>query len=492
MEASTDLHQLIHSMSRSEKRYFKLFAQMQGKSDNNYIQLFDAINKQKAYDEEALKRKFAKSVKQFGSTKFFLYKLVLKSLRMFHSEDSMHYVLANQLREADLLMRRNLYGQAAKILDKCIETAEQYGLYPLLLIAYQQRQAVVLQVGRTKNYLTELEEICAKGYGVLKALEEGLRYAEVSAQFNYLTETNTDGSENSLQLLEELMQSDLLQNENQATFFESKKMFFHIHTLYAYARKDWSYMYDFAKKRALLYDAEPHRIEQDPLSYIAALHNFMAACELEGRYEEELEVLRKMREVRIKRIDVQAKIVLQSLHFELNLHLKMGHQAEARMTVEGLEEELPKIGGKIAYELLLNIHIQLAAFYLMAKDLEKTFEYLELIFGHPHILKADVTYRHALILELCYHIEAENDLLLPNKARALYRYLQSQAHISIFEQALLEVARYQLPNATSAKERWVILQSWKASIESMTNQQKELLPLLEHFDVLQWIEGLKF
>ena len=490
MEASEDLHELIQSMSRSEKRYFKLFAQMQGQSDNNYIQLFDAVNKQKEYNEEALKKRFAKNIKQFGSTKFFLYKLILKSLRIFHSEDSTYYVVANQLREADLLIRRNLYKQATKITEKCIETAEKIGAYPLLLTAYQQKQMIVLQMGRTKNYLSELELVCTKGHRILTILQEGLDYAEISAKFNYYTELNTNNGDASLKVLEELMQNPLLLNENRATFFDSQKMFHHIHTLYAYAIKDWRQMYIHTQKRVALYDANPHRIDYDPLSYVAALHNFMIACELEEKYEEELEVLEKMRRVKVKRVDVQAKILLQSLHFELNLHQKRQDKENAQKIAAQLGMELQRIGDKIAYELFLNIHIQLAVFYLMMSDLDKTYEHLEEVLSHPHILKADAVYRHVLILELLYHIAVGNDLLLPTKARSFYRYLQSQTRISDFEKSLIEVSRYKLPNAVDVKAREEVLQSWKEQLVLIFEMEKQQqLVLFEHFDVVKWLEA---
>ena len=51
------LHNLIHSLSKSEKRFIRLNAQFH-QGDKTYMKLFDAIEKQKKYDEEALKVKF--------------------------------------------------------------------------------------------------------------------------------------------------------------------------------------------------------------------------------------------------------------------------------------------------------------------------------------------------------------------------------------------------------------------------------------------------
>ncbi|HQZ43738.1 MAG TPA: hypothetical protein PK735_12690, partial [Flavobacteriales bacterium] len=59
MKPSTELFDLIRSLTKSEKRFFKLHSSLQS-GDKNYLRIFDSIDKQKAYDEEALKKQFAK------------------------------------------------------------------------------------------------------------------------------------------------------------------------------------------------------------------------------------------------------------------------------------------------------------------------------------------------------------------------------------------------------------------------------------------------
>ena len=52
MNKSPALFQLIKSLKQAEKRYFKIFAAKNTKgNDNNYLKLFEAIEKEKIYDE---------------------------------------------------------------------------------------------------------------------------------------------------------------------------------------------------------------------------------------------------------------------------------------------------------------------------------------------------------------------------------------------------------------------------------------------------------
>ena len=59
MKPSTELFQLIKSLSKSEKRYFKLTSSLQS-GDKNYMKLFDAIELQDSYDEQEIKINFLK------------------------------------------------------------------------------------------------------------------------------------------------------------------------------------------------------------------------------------------------------------------------------------------------------------------------------------------------------------------------------------------------------------------------------------------------
>ena len=53
MKAKSDLFQLIKSLTKSEKRYFKLYAKMHGLHGNqNYLILFDQIDKLAQESEE--------------------------------------------------------------------------------------------------------------------------------------------------------------------------------------------------------------------------------------------------------------------------------------------------------------------------------------------------------------------------------------------------------------------------------------------------------
>lgn len=58
-KVQNQLHELIRSLSQTEKRYFKLIAQIQTqKKTCDYVLLFDAIDKQTEFNEDKIKAIF--------------------------------------------------------------------------------------------------------------------------------------------------------------------------------------------------------------------------------------------------------------------------------------------------------------------------------------------------------------------------------------------------------------------------------------------------
>ena len=103
--SSHALFDLISSLTMSEKRYFKLFSSRHviGES-NDYIHLFNAIDKQNVYSEDVLKK--ASYVKNLSQEKNYLYRLVLKSLNAYHSSLNNKSRIFEFLKQVEILFHK--------------------------------------------------------------------------------------------------------------------------------------------------------------------------------------------------------------------------------------------------------------------------------------------------------------------------------------------------------------------------------------------------
>src|SRR5687768_9956705 len=141
---STDiLFQLIRSLEKAEKRHFKLYIKRSsGNEDLKIIRLFDAIDRQKEYDEPGLLKKLPGITKpRLANLKIHLYKQLLASLRLLKSADSLDLQLNEQFDYAHILYKKGLFHQSLRILERVKETAKTNQKFNFLpqVIALEKR-----------------------------------------------------------------------------------------------------------------------------------------------------------------------------------------------------------------------------------------------------------------------------------------------------------------------------------------------------------------
>src|SRR5450432_2921768 len=141
---STDiLFQLIKSLEKAEKRHFKLYINRSSARENlKIVQLFDALDKIREYNEQALLKKMPGVTKpQLANLKIHLYKQILASLRLLKSADSLDLQLNEQFDYAHILYKKGLFHQSLRILDRAKEIAKSNQKFNFLpqLIALEKR-----------------------------------------------------------------------------------------------------------------------------------------------------------------------------------------------------------------------------------------------------------------------------------------------------------------------------------------------------------------
>jgi len=131
------LFQLICSMEKAEKRHFKLYIKRSSSNENlKIIQLFDAMDKQKEYDEKIILDKLPSIQKsQLSNLKAHLYKQILASLRLLKSADSIDLQLNEQFDYAHILYKKGLFLQSLRILERSKETARANQKFNFLIQA---------------------------------------------------------------------------------------------------------------------------------------------------------------------------------------------------------------------------------------------------------------------------------------------------------------------------------------------------------------------
>lgn len=134
MKQVNALHQLIHSLSPAEKRYFKLYAKTQGKEGykKQYEKLFDALNAwESEYDEDVFKKKHHNKafLRNFSFNKHHLYELILKSCIQVNQDKNNQLFFLAEMQETEFLAGKKLKQQYLDKLNTVFEKAKARNNY---------------------------------------------------------------------------------------------------------------------------------------------------------------------------------------------------------------------------------------------------------------------------------------------------------------------------------------------------------------------------
>ncbi|MFN3341599.1 MAG: hypothetical protein ACK40M_02820 [Flavobacteriales bacterium] len=135
MKRSSSLFQLIKTLTPQEKSFFKKY--FKGSEQKKFILLFDTISKMDIEDDILLTKKL-KGIAfkdQLSGAKNYLFHQILDVLSLYKKEDFSDKKLLNIILHSDILIRKGLYKEAKKNLEKgirlCLEF-EKLSYLPIL------------------------------------------------------------------------------------------------------------------------------------------------------------------------------------------------------------------------------------------------------------------------------------------------------------------------------------------------------------------------
>ena len=128
---------LVKSLSKSEKRQFKLYVNRLGvNADAKFLALFNLLDKMHDYKEAEILKSGIVKKQQLSNLKAHLYKQILVSLRLNPVNQNIRLQIREQLDFATILYHKGLYKQSLKILDKAkslaIENQEKVVAYEIV------------------------------------------------------------------------------------------------------------------------------------------------------------------------------------------------------------------------------------------------------------------------------------------------------------------------------------------------------------------------
>lgn len=433
MVKKEELFALIRSLSKSEKRYFKLFCTREA-SGHNYLALFDAIDRQPVYDEQALKKAFSgqKFVKQMHVTKNYLTKLILKSLRNFHAEVSKDAQLKDVLRNVEILYNKELFKHSQRELARAETMAHANELYAAM-VEIQDWKRKLEQAVHPHHYTAFKKAIESQHEAIMKLQNTNAYWSlAVDVSSNMLSQGNAA-----------IKNQDILNDPGNAKTLEAKVIHYNIAYLQLLQRDKGAEAEQKLFELIALLEQHADRIREEPGLYVSSINNLLSFLVFSKKYPDALGLIQKAKSVYDSwSITSENRSLLRQIirtyNIELEIHRDLKSFDKQEGFIQGTESFVNANTYKMPKDYLVSFWFQLASIHFIRKDFKRSLYWINrLLNARFKGIRNDLMVQ-AQILNLIVHFEQQNLFVLRYFVDSARRYMKKIKNIQPYENVLLK------------------------------------------------------
>lgn len=491
MKPSTELFKLIKSLTKSEKRFFKLTSSLQS-GDKNYLKIFDFIEKQGYYDEQELKDEFTDEtfVKHLPSEKNHLYKLILKSLRAYYSEQSVNSTLKQEIKNVEILYNKALYKECEKFVVRAKQTAEKYEkfYYWFELINWEKR--LLESAYEAGEFSTDLDKLVAEEEMVIAKLRNLAEYTVIYSKINLIFRSGGfTRNERERQLVEEIADYHLIKGKNTALSTKAASICYYIKGLCAATNRNYDDSFQFFNRTREILDNNPLIKQDSGQRYVMTLFHLLRCYIDNSEFEKAEALIEDIRSLVDKKgfnsVDISVRIFGNLSSQELVLLHAKGEFEKCVQLIPQIEKEELMYGEKISKEMELVLTYNKAYSFFGIGEYKKALQYLnEVLNDNEQNLRQDI-YSFARLFNLVIHYELGNYDFLEYVVKSTNRYLSKHDRDYQIENTCIKHIR-KLAKTHSAVNQLEIFEKMDTEIKELLKNHNERA-ILEYFNVSAWI-----
>jgi len=487
-----NLFVLVKSLSKSEKRQFKLYVGRLGvNTDSKFLALFNLLDKLQKYNEVDILNSGIVKKAQLSNLKAHLYKQILISLRLNPSHQNIRIQIREQLDFATILYHKGLYKQSLKILDKAKNVAIEHEEKN---IAYE---------------IVELEKIIESQY-ITRSITG--RADELTIQAKELSMQNVVASKLSnlsLQLYGILLKSGYVKNDEEYKVvtkyfndrlpdyklnelgFREKLWLYKSYLWYSFLTQDFLKSYKYANKWVELFYENEAMIKLNPVFFLKG-NNYLLESLFYLRHYRKFKTTLERLEIILKSDSFPKDDNIAVLSFlylynnKFNLHFIEGTFEEGIPLVDVVLKNIKEFRDRIDEHHIMLFYYKIASLYFGAGDNKKCIEYLEKIIGNRTLQMREDLMCFARILSLIAHYESGMDYHLDVQLKSTYKFLikmndlhEVQRHMIDFLKGLGDIYPHQIKN------EFVKLHEKLKMYEDDPYERRSFL----YLDFLSWLES---
>lgn len=491
-EPKDNLFVLVKSLSKSEKRQFKLYVGRLGvNEDSKFLTLFNVLDKISEYNEDTILKKGFVKKQQLSNVKAHLYKQILISLRLNPSHQNIRIQIREQLDFATILYNKGLYKQSLKILDKA----------KTLALSHEEKNIAY--------EIIELEKIIESQY-ITRSISN--RSDELTEQAHEISEQNillSKLSNLSLQLYGLFLKTGYVKNDeefkNVKRFFESRLPEYDFNKLgfreklwlyksylwYSFLTQDFLACFKYSKKWVELFYSHPNMIKLNPVFFLRGNQYLLEALFFIKRHEKFKEVLGNLEEVTNnswfpKNDNVESLKFLYIVTNKFNLHFIEGSFREALPLVDEVHEGLKKHRSRIDEHHVMVLYYKIASMYFSIGENKKCIEYLDKIISNKSLEMREDLLCFSRILNLVAHYEAGLDYNLDSLIKSTFKFLIKMEDLHEVQKEMIKFLK-KLGDIypSELKREFIKLHDKLVEYEDHPYERRAFL----YLDIISWLES---
>ena len=481
-----ELSQLIGSLTKSEKRYVALYCRLQG-GDKVYWQLYRGLEGH-AGAVDKVRADFAARYPAalLEPTRKHLGKVLLKALRSYHAEKSVHSRLLALIEEIELLLGKGLVTAGLARLEKAKQLAlryEQFSLY--LLLARMELQ-----------YLTGLEFLQVDEAGLV-ARQEKINELLLHQLFinkhaslyeillhRYFHRGPTRSPRENQRLNDLLLEEHQVSTTKRYRSFESSKL----HLLFQSTYFLMTGHYEQSLKRfgdlARLFDQHKPLWADQPLYYTYLVSGIMTGLKTTHQYDTMGKFLKELETTSEACEGEWGQLRQLVVGHRLSLHLELGEFAEGAALLKVYQEKEASRAGMVPSHSQVVLHFYAAAVYFGLGQFSLALRYVHAILNTAASYLSPQWYSLCRLLHLLIHLELGNTDFLDYEIRSVERKLKLQKKLFGTEKAILRFFRQYLKGARQPQ----LLPDLLVQLQTLAGDPYER-QFLEGFDFISWAES---
>lgn len=491
---SDGLFQLIKSLNRTEKRYFKLYVDsIGGNTPKKYIKLFDLIDQQDEFDEERILAK-EKSLKpeQLSNMKAHLYYKVLQSMRLYHQTAVIEIQIRELIDFAQLLLNKSLYDQCANILKKAKKTASKIDNLELLLEILKWEKRVLSQtVGKDNE--KRVNRIIEDVQDVNTRINNINTFTNLSVKLNSLYKRiGFIRNKSDYNKVVSLFNASIPPYEEEALSLNEKLNLYHLLVGYFFMVQNFEKGYYYAKKWVKLFDDNAAMIPSRLETYINSINNLMIAQYKLFKYYEFIETNKKLKSVRfIPGISLNENIKLKLLKYtyvhQFNRYFMLGDFDQGVALMNRIKPGLELFANQLDNHSRIILYYKTASLYFGNDNFNEAIQSLnKIINAHEGALREDV-HSFARILNLICHYELGNVDVIDYYIRSTYRFLLKKGDMHSFQRYILSFLK-KLGSGITQEELLNQFENLRTQLIPLEENPYEKRPFM-YFDIISWLES---